>query len=44
VLEDAYNKCLEAGEITIEGGKAGPMVFKIVMEESWRADITTLVN
>jgi hypothetical protein len=44
VLEDADNKSLEAGEITIENGKAGPMVFKIVMEESWRTDIATLVN
>jgi hypothetical protein len=35
---------LSAGPWRPEDGKAGPMVFKIVMEESWRTDIATLVN
>jgi type III restriction enzyme len=43
VLEEAYDKSLDAGEITIGDTNAGPMTFKIVMEESWRNDVTSIV-
>ena len=40
LLGEYYNKSLDAGEVEVSGTNNQKIVFKIVMEDSWRHDVT----
>jgi type III restriction enzyme len=39
LLGECYNKSLDAGEVQISGSNNQQMIFKIVMQDSWRDDV-----
>lgn len=44
LLMDYYNKCMEAGEVKVVNGQDQKMVFKILLEDSWRNDLVTICS
>jgi type III restriction enzyme len=43
ILETYYNKSLDAGEVDVSDGD-NQMLFKIIMEDSWRDDLVSVVT
>jgi len=44
LLTEHYNTALEAGEVEVPDAKGNKMVFKMLMEDSWRTDVCGILQ